>query len=238
MEYEFVYFYNNKDAEINFIKKYRDDIAEIMIGCFAPGAEYQKVKESRIFHDIVQYTRSQWFFVMDKNKNEDKNKQHIIAFCKMKQNENVKETNIDVQTYKRNTISDHDNYQKFEFKSKTIGPSIEALCKRPGYKNAGAFLLKNMHDVLRKNKIEKVYLVPESMRSKEAYEGYLKDNNCKFKDDYYTENQKLMGFYKSVGYKILDRTYVIEKCDKKSDDSGWRDFIAYNVMYYDLNQKN
>ncbi len=234
MEYEFVYFYNNKDAEINFIKKYRDDIAEIMIGCFAPGAEYQKLKESRIFHDIVQYSRSQWFFVLDKNKDEDKNKQHIIAFCKMKQNENVKETNIDVETYKKNVVLDLD----LKFKSTTIGPSIEALCKRPGYKNAGAFLLKNMHDVLRKNKIEKVYLVPESMRSKEAYEGYLEDNNCKFKDDYYAENQRLIGFYKSVGYEILDKTFVIEKCDKKSDNGNQRDFIAYNVMYYDLNQKN
>lgn len=217
-DYKFVYF-DDKDKEKEFVEKNSDKIVNIATRCFAPGDEFDRIKENDAFRGVVQRAGSQWFFVTSDDQ--------IVAFCKLTPEEPMTRFNQSLKTYEPFVYEDIEEIKVEEHI--TTGPFIDALCKTAGYKGAGAFLLDNMHKHLKSKGVEKVYIVPESMRSKEAFAGYQEGLNCKLKDKYLESNQKLVKFYEKMGYEIIENTYFVEGCEDMGSES-----IAYNTMVCDL----
>jgi hypothetical protein len=216
-DYKFVYF-DNKDEEKEFVENNNDKIVEIATRCVSPGDEFDQIKENDAFRGVVQKSRSQWFFVTSDD--------HIVAFCKLTPKDSMTRFNQPLKTYEPFVYDDIDGI-KVE-KHITTGPFIDALCKTAGYKGAGVFLLDNMHRHLKSKGAKRVYIIPESMRTKEAYQV---GQNCKLKDEYFKSNQKLVKYYEKMGYEIIENTYFVEECKDRSSES-----IAYNAMVYDLNK--
>lgn len=214
----FVYFDNDNDLRKFLIKNY-DDIIDSLIKCFAPEDEFEKIKKDRLFDYMIMYKFGDWFFVLSDNK--------VIAFCILISSDIYNKYEYDIETYK---VFKSSKYPKPNLgTSIKTGPFIETLCKKSGFKDAGKFLLDNLHALLKQRGITNVYLVPESMRNKDAYNGYLKHDNCNLSSNYYSSNMRLIEFYKKMGYHILDKSYVIDTCEDNKDIR-----IAYNVMMIDL----
>ena len=92
----------------------------------------------------------------------------------------------------------------------------------------GKFLLKKVEEYL-KPKYDRVYLVPESPNeSRELGEDSYEDDL-----QYHKSNQKLLSYYKKLGYMELKNTYHIIGLDATTNE--WHSIAIFlPVLYKDL----
>lgn len=131
-----------------------------------------------------------------------------------------------------------DNRNFFEQSTYYLFPMICNFCRHPDnqYKGVGRTMLQQIIDWCRKDGYRSIYCVPESIT--ELSDPTRQDGTCGMNreyDDqntkYYTENMRLIGYYKKMGFDILDNHYAVDLC---SDGSGDSDYMAFHVLYINL----
>jgi hypothetical protein len=123
-------------------------------------------------------------------------------------------------------------------------PVISGLCRKQNdkYKGVGTMILKEIFtffDNINKKEngndiVEYVYLIPESVEGK----GSVSDNYCgkisKYLDEstneYLLSNKRLIRYYKSLGFEILDKYYFMDVCNHEGDH------VHYNIMMKKLSE--
>lgn len=220
MDYEFKHF-TNKREQIKFIDSNLSHIRDMFIDCYSPQDEKisMRSKENSEFFEssIISGKMLKWFFVLNESK--------IIAVCRIGNSEEVIKIDSKIRAY----CPFNPKKSNFNKRHIRIGPVIDSLCKLQGYEKAGEFLLKNVYSYLKSlGKSTRLYLIPESMRSKSMV-GVINNKNCNLRKEYYESNKKLVRFYKKMGYQELENTYFFDRCDWNTDE-----YIAYKIMYRDL----
>lgn len=226
--------FDNIDEQNIFIATNKQKIIDMFISCFTPNKDYDVIRNNnddvQFFEDILTYNAKHRFFFITVDDVVDDSSRNIAAMCIIRDSDDVVESDIKIKSY---TVFDIvEKKDKYTYiRDKKIGPVLEALCKNNDYAGVGALLLNNIHTYLKTIGKKKLYLVPESMRSKEARDGYLhsNSNNCKLLDNYYASNMTLIKYYEKVGYSILKYVYYFDRCEDNRTK-----YLLYNVMYIDL----
>ena len=147
----------------------------------------------------------------------------LIAFYKSKiigslyilEDELYKNNDINLQTY---VLKERD--PSIWTKKVKLFPMITTFCRTSNdkYKGIGKIMLHKISKFLKEYK--KIYCVPESIIGQyDKCTSYDNKNN-----KYYTENMKLIEYYKKMKFKIFKNHYVLDFCENNK-------YIILNVMY-------
>ena len=218
--YNIITFPIHEPAFMEKIKQYSTDLAGLINECF--GYNYDK-------ETIDSFLESCKFAFIAFDGTEPIGSAYIQLEKIYEYNE-IKKTYIYINGYDK-PIGD----------SLALYPVISGLCRKQNdkYKGVGTSLLKEIFTFFEnKKKIEEgkeigpkyLYLVPESVEGK----GSISDDHCglsQYQEDldrsnnkYYLSNERLIRYYKSLGFEILDKYYFTDICNYNDDH------VHYNIM--------
>lgn len=203
----------HEPASMGKIKHYSDDLAGLINECFGYDYDEESVKR---FLENCKFA----FIAFDGSK--------PIGAAYI-QTEKIYTYNEIKKTY----ICIHGQRDR-SGKSLYLYPVISGLCRKQNdkYKGVGTSLLKEIITIFEnlnkkescENIVRYVYLVPESVEGK----GSIADNCCgippQHPNEYYLSNERLIRYYQSVGFEILDKYYYIDMCNNDGDH------VHYNIM--------
>jgi len=120
-------------------------------------------------------------------------------------------------------------------------PYINTFCRNPDikYKGYGTELINYIFNYYTIEGEKYIYLTPGSNSA--LKDNFYDDNKCGLsnfnynisKTPYYETNQKLIQYYKSLGFRKLDNIYSLNICNYNT-----LDYILLDVLYKELNKKN
>ncbi|AYV77392.1 MAG: hypothetical protein Dasosvirus1_27 [Dasosvirus sp.] len=217
MNFRFKFYKTDKFIAKNLIEKYSEQYAKLIKLCFNYDTDNGLLGRLIYRYDSVLFA----YDANDKNKN-------LLGFVFVGYDDVVKVTDpIETYVLTKNTVTEH-------VRSK-IFPVIGSFCRKKGdmYKGLGEKMLIKLIQIYRDKGEKYLYTIPESTVG--LSEHNKTDNLCGIgaygynnrENDYYRNNQKLIEYYQSIGFKILNNTYYIDPCNVK-------DVVIYNIMYIDL----
>ena len=239
MEYKLLH-YTDLEEQNKYVKENVKRILEIMLLCFPSNIELfnnekeiKKEKEyEEIFNNIIikSSTWAIWFFCIDNLTNK------IIGTCFLyEQRLSYYLGNDEIETYKiiKPRGKSFDIYENRTYKD--FYPVINGLCKDPKYKNVGKFMIDELGKYFKsKTSFDKLYLVCESPLFKFNYFDFADINKCVYNESKYNEsNTRLIKYYKSNGFKILNKVFYLERCIPVTgpfEPDLYSDIICFNVM--------
>lgn len=211
--YNFKYF-DNMDEQKDFINKNIEQLVYLMENCFPCNCDNVDIYRDRLLNIIKTFIDRQWYFVLSDDE--------IVGFCFLS-SEQVFQINNKMPTYTPMELQIIKKLKLSERNLYTIDPVIYSLCKNKKFKNFGEFLFDNLFKHLQ---YDIIYLIPESV----TFKRQMSDNsNCQYinLDKYQQSNTKLIEYYKSMGFQIMDNLYVIDVCEKDQ-------VTLLNVLYKKL----
>jgi hypothetical protein len=203
----------------NEIKKYTNEIIDMIKECF--NVSYS-IDQLNFFFDMCKYA----FFAFDKDK--------IIGIAFIL-GEWAKVFNS-----KKPTYAYVDKYSEEEKNAEHLHmyPTISTLCRKNDdkYKGTGTSILKYIFEYYKSKGVKDIYIIPGSIKEKGAMSdmmcGLSEYKNTKENESpYYLANQRLIHYYESLGFKIIDGYYAEDVCNNEEGH------MYLNMMKKKLNKR-
>jgi hypothetical protein len=199
--------------------KYKEQMTNLINICFRIKFDQNELKNYILSQDTI--------FLAINPHNEDE----LLGIACIN-NETVKysKKRIDTYTLKKNDL----NFN--EISEVNLYPMINTFCRDPNpmHKGTGTELIKEITNYYKKNNFKYIYAVPESRndfkseKTNDIHCGLLKYGYNNAKSKYYTDTLKLIKYYKSVGFEILENHYLIRMCNNNND------YTAFNIVHKNL----
>jgi hypothetical protein len=242
MDYKLIYFIHTKKQK-KYIEKNINRIVSIILLSFPSNIELfeKKVLEKEkeyieIMKKIIMNASewSIWFFCVEKETDK------IVGMCFLYETKlSYYEGKEKIETYKKISPKElsFDIYENRKFKK--FYPVINGICKVPGYKNVGKFIIKELTEYLKlKTKYKQMYIICESSIFKYNYKDYINENRCIYNQKYNGSNIEFIKYYKSNGFRILKKIFDVYECIPITGSfmpDVYGDIICFNVMSKKIN---